>query len=74
MARAASKGHLVISLISVLNTQIEVLNIEVKEGMNQLVLNVLPEDSSHFITIDIYNGLGNLGFSKGGKRSLLNNV
>ena len=30
--------------------------------------------SPNVITIDIDNGLGNLGFSKGGKRSLLNNV
>ena len=55
-------GDFVISFISIFHSQIEVLNVEVKEGMDEFVLDELPEDSSHLITIKFSDGVGDFDF------------
>ena len=56
------EGHLVVSFISVLDAEIEVLDVEVKEGMDELILDLLPEDSGHFVTVEFSNGVVNFNF------------
>jgi hypothetical protein len=59
------EGDFVVSFISVLDAEVEVLNVEIEERMNQLVFNVLPEDSGHLITVQLGHGVGHLDFLGG---------
>jgi len=52
----------VVSLVSVLHAQIEVLDVEIEERMDQLVLDLLPEDTGHLITVELSNGVLDLEF------------
>jgi hypothetical protein len=45
------EGHLVIGLVSVLDTEIEVVDLEVEERMDEIVLDELPEDPGHLVTV-----------------------
>ena len=56
-------GDLVICLITVLNREIVVLEIDVQEGQNQVVLDVLPDDASHLIAIKLNNLANYLDFA-----------
>lgn len=56
------KSDLVISLVSVLNSEIEILDVEVQERMDQFILNGGPEDSGHFVTVKLSNWVLNLDF------------
>ena len=42
---------MIVGLVSVFDTEVEVLNVQIQEGMDELILDLLPEDSGHFITI-----------------------
>ena len=53
------KRHFVVSFISKFHSQIEVLDVEVKEGVDELVLDLLPEDSGHLISIEFGNWVFN---------------
>ena len=46
-------GDFIVSLVSVLHTEIEILNVEIKEGVNELIFDELPKDSSHLISIKL---------------------
>ena len=46
--------HLIICLISIRQPQVVVFQIDVKVGMNEFVLDVLPYDSSHLVSIELY--------------------
>jgi len=35
------------------NSQVKILNVKIKERMDELVFNVLPEDPGHLITIKL---------------------
>lgn len=59
------EGDFVIGFISVLDAQVEVLYVKIKEGMDELILDVLPEDSGHFITVEFCDGVGDLDFLGG---------
>ena len=52
-------GDLVIGLVSVLHTEVEVLNVEIEEWVDELILDLLPDDSGHFITIEFSDGVFN---------------
>jgi hypothetical protein len=45
-----------------LDAQVEVLNVDVEIRKNELLLDQLPDDAGHLITIDIDNGVLNLDF------------
>lgn len=51
---------LIVCLVSMLNTQIKVLDVEVQEWCDKLIFDHLPDDSGHFITIEFSNWLLNL--------------
>ena len=47
-------GHLVIRLITVFQSQIIVLCIQINIWLQKILLDQLPEDSCHFVTIHLY--------------------
>ena len=53
-------SDLIISGVTVLDAEIEVLDVKVQVRVNQLVLDELPDDSGHLVTVELSNGLGNL--------------
>lgn len=56
------KGDLVVGFISVFHTEIKVLDVEIEEGMDQFILDLLPEDSGHFITVEFSDGVFHFDF------------
>ena len=56
-------GDFIISGISVLHSKVKVLNLDVKEGKNKFVLDSLPDDSGHLISVEFSNRVGNFDFS-----------
>ncbi len=52
--------HLVSSLVSMLDAQVEVEDVEIQEGKDQLVLDHAPNDASHLVTIHLHNRVRNL--------------
>jgi hypothetical protein len=59
------EGDLVVGLISILDAQVEVLDVKIKEWMDELVLDVLPEDSGHLVTVELGHGVVDLYFLGG---------
>ncbi len=55
---------LIVGRISVLNTKVKVFDVEVKEGVDEIFLDLLPDDSGHLITIKFSNWVLNLDFFK----------
>lgn len=45
-------GDLVVGGISMFHAKVEVLNIEVKERVDELIFDGFPDDSGHLITIE----------------------
>jgi len=54
------ESYLIVSLISVLHAQIEILDFNVQEWINKLIFDELPYDSGHLISIHINNWVVNL--------------
>jgi len=53
------EGDTVIGGVAVLHAEIEVLDVEVEVGSDQLVLDGLPDDSGHFIAVELDDWIGN---------------
>jgi len=53
-------GNLIVGGISVLDTQVEVLNVKIKIWQDMLSFDVIPDNSSHFISIEITYWFGDL--------------
>jgi hypothetical protein len=49
----------------VLNAQVKVLDVEIEEGEDELIFDLLPYDSSHFIAIQLGHGVGDFQFGVG---------
>ena len=58
-------GDLVVGLISVLHPQIEVLDVKIEEGVDEFVLDELPEDSGHLVSVQLGDGVSHLYFLAG---------
>lgn len=56
--------YLVVSGITVLHAEVVVLDVEVKVREDELVLDGLPDDASHLITVEVNDGVGNLDLSE----------
>ena len=65
-------GHLIVCGVTVLHAEIEVLDVEIQVRVNQLVLDQLPDDSGHLITVELGNGLGHCNLSGGSFSHLIN--
>jgi hypothetical protein len=55
-------GDLIFSGISVLNSEVEVEDVEVEEGENKFVLDGLPNDSGHLISVKLSYWLSHFDF------------
>lgn len=51
---------LVVCGITMLDAQIEIFDIQVEEGQNQLVLDGLPNDPSHLVAVHLHHWIGYL--------------
>jgi len=68
----AVDGDLVISFVSVFNRQIVVIGFQINVGVDVFLLNPSPNNSCHFVTVDVNDLFGNLNFLEGGgERALL---
>jgi len=68
----AVDGDLVISFVSVFNRQIVVIGFQINVGVDVFLLNPSPNNSCHFVTVDVNYLFGNLNFLEGGgERALL---
>lgn len=52
--------HLVIGCIAVFYREVVVFNLEIEIGKDQLFLDELPDDTGHFIAVEIDDRVGNL--------------
>src|SRR4029078_11283395 len=57
---------LVIGLVAVFHPQVEIHQVDVKERVDQLVLDVLPDDPGHLVAIEFDDGVGHLDFCHDG--------
>ena len=55
-------GNLIISFIPILHSKIKILDINVKEGIDQMIFDGLPDDPGHFISVKFGNRVSNLDF------------
>lgn len=56
-------GDLVVGLVAVLDAQVEVLNVEIEERQDELVLDVLPDDSGHLVAVKLGHGVAHFDLS-----------
>lgn len=57
-------GDLVVGCISVFDSKVEILDVEIKEGKDQLILDCFPDDSGHFITVKLSDWVLDFNFLK----------
>ena len=55
-------GDLVARLVALLDAEIEIHQVDVEIGMDQLVLDVLPDDPGHLVAVHLDDGIGDLDF------------
>lgn len=48
-------GNLVVGLVTVLESQIVVLEVDIEVWVDELVLDILPDDPGHLITIQLHH-------------------
>ena len=51
-------GDLVVGLVAVLDAEVVVLEVHVEVGVDQLVLDELPDDARHLIAVHLDDGAG----------------
>src|SRR5690606_18494504 len=52
--------HLVVGAVAVLDAEVEIFQVDVERGMDQLVLDELPDDPGHLIAVDFDDGIFHL--------------
>jgi hypothetical protein len=67
-------GNLVVGLITVLNREVVVLGGNFNVGVDVLILDPLPDDLGHLITIDIDDSTGDFYFLERGSEVALGNL
>lgn len=58
-------GDLIIGLVTVLEAEIVVLEVDVEVGVDELVLDALPDDTGHLITVELNDGVLDLDLGGG---------
>jgi len=56
---------LIVGLVAVFHSEIEIHQVDIKEWIDQLVLDVLPDDPCHLVAIEFDDGVGHLDFCHG---------
>jgi hypothetical protein len=59
-------SDLVIGLIAVLHSEVIVLEVNVEKGENELLLDLVPDDAGHFITVHLDDGVVDLDLLSAG--------
>jgi hypothetical protein len=54
---------LIASLVALLDAEIEIQQLDVKIGIDQLVLDVLPDDPGHLVAVHLDDRIGDFDFS-----------
>jgi hypothetical protein len=54
--------HLVGGLVAILDRQVVIVEVHIEVGVNQLVLDVLPDDAGHLVAVEFHDGAGHLDF------------
>lgn len=57
--------NFVISFISVFHAKVIVFKVDVQVGQNEFFLNLVPDDTSHFIAVHLHNGILDFDFLVG---------
>jgi len=55
-------SHLIVGLVAVFHPQVEIEQLDIEERVDQLVLDVLPDDPGHLVAIEFDDGVGHLDF------------
>ncbi len=55
-------SDLVVGSISVFHSEVKILDVEIKEGKDELIFDSFPDDSGHFITIELSDWVFNFDF------------
>ena len=62
VASAASMVIWSLGLVALLHAEIEIHQVDIEIGMDQLVLDVLPDDPGHLVAVDFDDGVGDFDF------------
>ena len=65
MAFGGVDRDLIVGLVAVFHPQVEIHQVDIKERVDQLVLDVLPDDPGHLVAIEFDDGVGHLDFCHG---------
>jgi hypothetical protein len=57
--------HLVVGGVAVLDAEVVVLELDIQVGQYQLVLDVLPDDAGHLVTVEFDDGVRHLDLGHG---------
>lgn len=60
------ESDFVVGLVSVLEAQVVVLEVDVKVGEDELVLDALPDDAGHLVAVKLDDGVLDLDLAAGG--------
>jgi hypothetical protein len=58
-------GDLIVGLVAVFHPKVVVFEFYIEERVDELVLDVLPDDPGHFVAIEFDDGVGHLDFCHG---------
>jgi len=58
------ESDLIVGFVSILHTEIKVLDVEIKEGSDEVIFDLLPDDSGHLITIKFGDRVSNFDFTR----------
>ena len=59
-------GDLVVGGVAVFHSEVKIHQLDIEEGVDQLVLDVLPDDPGHLVAIEFDDGVGHLDFCHDG--------
>ena len=62
---AASIGDLVVGLVAVLDAEVVIEQVDVEIGMDQLLLDELPDDARHLVAVHLDDGILDLDLGHG---------
>ena len=55
-------GDLIVGLVAILDAQVVILEVDVKKRQDEGVFDVLPDDSGHFVAVELYDRADYLDF------------
>lgn len=65
-------GDLVVGSITVLHTEVVVLELDIQEGKNEVLANLVPDDTRHLVTVELNDRVGDLDLGWRGQTTWTN--